>query len=71
MVDYYKLGVKVGRKKRRGEYWLCDIPLMTLEQTAEFNLGFDRGESEPKLTAKLFVAFLGIIAVLAIIGFVR
>jgi hypothetical protein len=68
MSNYYKLGLQVGRKKRRGEYWLCDIPLMTLEQTAEFNLGFDRGESEPSLTAKLFVAALGIIVVLAIIG---
>lgn len=71
MTNHYKLGLEVGRKKRRGEYWLSDIPVMSLEETVEFNRGFDRGESEPSIGAKLFVSALAIIVILAIVSFVK
>jgi hypothetical protein len=69
-VNYYRLGKQYASRPFDDPLWE-DIPAMDYQQRIEFNRGYDDGLNSPSLAAKLFVATLCIIVVLAIIGFVK
>lgn len=48
-----------------------NIPPMTYDERLAFNRGYQKGLDGPSLPAKLFVAGLAIVVILAIVGFVK
>lgn len=69
-VNYYKLGRRYARRPFEDPFYE-NLPTMNFDEMAAFNRGYDDALNGPSIGAKLFVAALGIIIVLAIIGFVK
>lgn len=69
-INYYRLGKQYALRPFDVEF-LEEIPAMSYEERQEFNRGYDDAMNSPSIAAKLFVAFLAIIVILAIIGFVQ